>query len=89
MDSFGASCNEANSHLSHLYVNASCKDVLHVFGWKDAMDWEMDNLQGKSLVTCYLLFGRFFFLAQVVHQGTRLYSPASRLLNIIDLLVCF
>jgi len=61
VDSFGASCNEANSHSSHLYANASCKDVLHVFGWKDAMDQEMDNLQGKSLVTCYLLFGGFFF----------------------------
>ena len=30
-----------------------------------------------------------FFLAQVVHQGMHLYSPASRLLNVIDLLVCF
>jgi len=31
VDSFGASCNEANSQLSHLYANASCKDVLRVF----------------------------------------------------------
>jgi len=31
VDSFGASCNEANSQSSHLYANASCKDVLRVF----------------------------------------------------------
>jgi len=31
VDSFGTSCNEANSQSSHLYANASCKDVLRVF----------------------------------------------------------
>ena len=31
VDSFGASCNEANSQSAHLYANAFCKDVVRVF----------------------------------------------------------